>query len=114
MKKLSLACFSVFLILAIFYFSGDKIKHLVGKNSITQRSPVRVSIQIPSSEELKKKGKAGSENSAQIKIEKDQLTQQEVIKVIIPKGKRLYDEEKMKEVSYDANIEYLNRENENH
>ena len=56
---------------------------------------------------LKDSSIGDQELTAMTKIEINPNNGQEEVKIMIPKGKRLYDEEKMKEISSDANIESI-------
>ena len=108
-KKYKLLIFS-FCISAISVYLADsyfKLPHYARKNFNQERENIdsTKSEKAPNPETLPEKAMA-----VVIANNSDQVDQKPIYKIILPKGKRLYNEEAMKDVAEDANIETLNRE----
>lgn len=108
-------------IISLFFVSATLVWTQYSKNNLTKNSlQHQIEAEIPELSPEKKLSKAvhdddpiahaeiiAVKNSADITAPPDQ-----VIKIIIPNGKRLYNEEAMNEVATDATIELLNHEDD--
>lgn len=113
MKKIALFFFSLFLLLTSLYIWEN---HLPKQNRFVQKFNSEMNEtkfkknlnKIKVVEEVKK------DNNKQIayaEIIKSPESGSEVVKVHLPSGKRLYNEEKMNEIAASANLEISTNEN---
>ena len=112
MKTLSI----VFLLLFIFtggffYWQKNNARNQVG--TITEL-PKKIFINTIETNDSSGNKIVNSNEDMQVSYGNTQIVinpnnNQEEVKISIPKGKILYDEEKMKEISSDANIETIRR-----
>ena len=112
LKKIAIVFLLIFIFTGgIFFWQKNQ-----PSNSMTSSSLFPTKIFMNNTEKSDKESSQAStiEADKQIvsgntKIIVNPENNQEEIKVTIPKGKRLYDEEKMKEISTDANVDILSR-----
>ncbi len=97
---------------AHFYFDGHKLP----ANQLTEAKKIDFKNKIKIEEvESGEPASLSHPEKAVIVLEKSNgdLNAPPVYRVILPKGKRLYNEEKMEEYAQDANIETLSLEDAN-
>jgi len=105
MKKLSLFLFSFFLLLTAIYVWEKQLPHhykIVNFKSGIDSTKSKPTKQVA---QFNAHNKAINKSIAYAEIVKNQETGAEEIKVHLPPGKRLYNEEKMNEIASSANLE---------
>ena len=108
MKKISLITFILFLISLGIYIKQDPTK-IVEVNHYTpyyqdQPATIKQKLQINEFNNQHEQTTFSNQQKAYIEIKRDEKTGEEKAIVHLPKGKRLFNEENLKEISRDATI----------